>query len=279
MTAVTSQNVNVPTGVLWGPKTALTLEATGQLGNADEFRDMIVAYRNGAPVHLSDVGHVADDVQNNKTASWYGTDRSIVLAIQRQPGTNTVDVANRVKAAIATLETEIPPSVHVATLYDESSTIQDSVHDVTFTLELTLVLVVLRDLPLSAGNISATIIPKAWALPMSIIGTFSVHVPPQLQPRQPFTDGADARRRFRRRRRDRDAGKTSSGTWRWESPRCRRPSMARPRSVLPSFLSMTFSLAAVFIPFLFMGGIIGKLFHEFAVTIGVAILVSEDLCR
>ena len=100
-TAVTNQNVNLPTGVLWGPKTALTVQATGQLDSASAFGDIIVAYRNGAPVHLSEVGHITDDVQNNKTASWYNGARSIVLAIQRQPGTNTVDVSARVKEALA----------------------------------------------------------------------------------------------------------------------------------------------------------------------------------
>src|SRR5438105_7970072 len=132
MQAVSSQNVNMPTGVLWGPKTALTVQATGQLENAGAFRDVIVAYRNGAPVHLTDIGQITDDVQNNKTASWYDGARSIVLAIQRQPGTNTVDVANRVKTALSKLEADIPPSVKVATLYDRSSTIKASVDDVTF---------------------------------------------------------------------------------------------------------------------------------------------------
>src|SRR5439155_18136122 len=133
---------------------------------------VVVAYRNGAPVHLSELGRITDDVQNNKTASWYDGARSIVLAIQRQPGTNTVDVANQVKAALAKLETEIPPSVKVSTLYDRSATIEASVRDVTFTLELTLVLVVLV-IFLFLRNFSATIIPS-MALPMSIIGTFSV---------------------------------------------------------------------------------------------------------
>ena len=96
-TAITAQNVNLPTGVLNGPRTALTVQASGQLQSAEEFRDLIVAYRNGAPVHLSEIGRVTDDVQNNKTASWYGAQRSIVLAIQRQPGTNTVAVAERVE--------------------------------------------------------------------------------------------------------------------------------------------------------------------------------------
>src|SRR5471032_2655612 len=139
-TAVTNQNVNLPTGVLWGPKTALTVQATGQLDSASAFGDIIVAYRNGAPVHLAEIGKITDDVQNNKTASWFNGARSIVLAIQRQPGTNTVDVANRVKAALEKLTAEIPPAIKVSTLYDRSTTIKASVDDVTFTLELTLVL-------------------------------------------------------------------------------------------------------------------------------------------
>jgi HAE1 family hydrophobic/amphiphilic exporter-1 len=269
-TAVANQNVNLPTGVLWGPKVALTVTATGQLENAAAFRDMVVAYRNGAPVHLSDVGRISDDVQNNKTASWYGGQRAIVLAIQRQPGTNTVAVSNAAKAALARVEAEIPPSVHVQVLFDRATTIEESVHDVTFTLELTLVLVVLV-IFLFLRNLSATVIPSL-ALPMSIIGTFSVmyalnysldnlslmaltlavgfvvddaivmlenivrHLEMGKAPMQAAIDGAS------------EVGFT--------------------------IVSMTLSLAAVFIPILFMGGIIGKLFHEFAVTIGVAILVS-----
>src|SRR5208283_2190152 len=145
---------------------------TGQLDNASEFKDIIVAYRNGAPVHLGDLGRITDDVQNNKTASWYNGEPAIVLAIQRQPGTNTVDVANHVKAALGKLKQEIPPSVNVGILYDRSATIQASVHDVTLTLELTLALVVLV-IFLFLRNVSATVIPS-MALPMSIIGTFSV---------------------------------------------------------------------------------------------------------
>src|ERR1700712_1888650 len=269
-TAVAAQNVNLPTGVLWGPKVALTVQATGQLENAAAFRNMVVAYRNGAPVHLLDVGRVSDDVQNNKTASWYDGQRAIVLAIQRQPGTNTVNVSNAAKAALERVKLEIPPSVHVDVLYDRATTIQESVHDVTFTLELTLVLVVLV-IFLFLRNLSATVIPSL-ALPMSIIGTFSImyllgysldnlslmaltlavgfvvddaivmlenivrHMEMGKPPLQAALDGAA------------EVGFT--------------------------ILSMTFSLAAVVIPILFMGGIIGKLFHEFAVTIGAAILVS-----
>jgi HAE1 family hydrophobic/amphiphilic exporter-1 len=171
-TAIQQQNVNMPTGVLNGPRTALTVQATGQLENAGQFSDVIVAYRNGAPVHLDEIGRITDDVQNNKTASWFNGARSIVLAVQRQPGTNTVDVANRVKAALEKIEAEIPPTVRMSILYDRSQTIKASVDDVTFTLELTLFLVV-AVIFVFLRNWSATIIPSL-ALPMSIIGTFSV---------------------------------------------------------------------------------------------------------
>src|SRR5690349_14993939 len=268
--AVTNQNVNMPTGVLWGPKTALTIQATGQLDNASEFKDLIVAYRNGAPVHLTDLGRITDDVQNNKTASWFDGARSIVLAIQRQPGTNTVDVANRVKAALTKLQTEIPPSVKVSTLYDRSATIQASVQDVTFTLELTLVLVVLV-IFLFLRNISATVIPSL-ALPMSIIGTFSVmyllHYSLDNLSLMALTLAVgfvvdDAIVMLENIVRHLEMGK----------PRM-EAAIDGAAEVGFTIISMTLSLAAVFIPFLFMGGIIGKLFHEFAVTIGVAILVS-----
>ncbi|MEP7002721.1 MAG: efflux RND transporter permease subunit, partial [bacterium] len=268
--AIASQNVNLPTGVLWGPKTALTVQATGQLQTADEFRDLIVSYRNGAPVHLSEIGRVTDDVQNNKTASWYGKSRSIVLAIQRQPGTNTVAVAERVKAALAKVKGDIPPSVNVEVLYDRSVTIQESVHDVTFTLEITLVLVVLV-IFLFLRNLSATIIPSL-ALPMSIIGTFSVmymlHYSLDNLSLMALTLAVgfvvdDAIVMLENIVRHLEMGKTRM-----------QAALDGAAEVGFTILSMTFSLTAVFIPILFMGGIIGKLFHEFAVTIGVAILVS-----
>ena len=270
MTAVTNQNVNLPTGVLWGPKTALTVQATGQLDSASAFGDIIVAYKNGAPVHLSEVGHITDDVQNNKTASWYNGSRSIVLAIQRQPGTNTVDVSAHVKEALAKIRTEIPPSVKVDILYDRSSTIQASVEDVTFTLELTLALVVLV-IFLFLRNFSATFIPSL-ALPMSIIGTFSVmyllNYSLDNLSLMALTLAVgfvvdDAIVMLENIVRHLEMGKPKL-----------QAAIDGASEVGFTILSMTFSLAAVFIPFLFMGGIIGKLFHEFAVTIGVAILVS-----
>src|SRR6476620_7203891 len=269
-TAISSQNVNLPTGVLWGPKTALTIQASGQLETAEEFRDLIVSYRNGAPVHLSELGRVTNDVQNNKTASWYGSSRSIVLAIQRQPGTNTVAVASNVKAALEKVRGDIPPSVNVSVLYDRSTSIQESVHDVTFTLEITLVLVVLV-IFLFLRNLSATVIPSL-ALPMSIIGTFSVmymlHYSLDNLSLMALTLAVgfvvdDAIVMLENIVRHMEMGKHKM-----------QAAIDGASEVGFTILSMTFSLAAVFIPFLFMGGIIGKLFHEFAVTIGVAILVS-----
>ncbi len=256
--------------MLWGPKTALTVQATGQLDSASQFGNIIIAFRNGAPVHLSDVGHITDDVQNNKTASWYNGQRSIVLAIQRQPGTNTVEVSNRIKAALGRVETEIPQSVHVGILFDRAATIEASVHDVTFTLELTLALVVLV-IFLFLRNLSATIIPSL-ALPMSIIGTFSVmyllHYSLDNLSLMALTLAVgfvvdDAIVMLENIVRHLEMGKPKL-----------QAAIDGASEVGFTILSMTFSLAAVFIPFLFMGGIIGKLFHEFAVTIGVAILVS-----
>jgi len=269
-TAIGSENVNLPTGVLWGPKTALTLEATGQLADANAFRDLIVAYRNGAPVRLRELGRVIDDVQNNKTASWYNGAPSIVLAIQRQPGTNTVAVAQRVRGALASLQSSIPSSVHVATLFDRSTTIQESVHDVTFTLELTLFLVVLV-IFLFLRNLSATVIPSL-ALPMSIIGTFSVmyllNYSLDNLSLMALTLAVgfvvdDAIVMLENIVRHMEMGKPAL-----------QAALDGAAEVGFTILSMTLSLAAVFIPILFMGGIIGKLFHEFAVTIGVSILVS-----
>jgi len=269
-TAVGNQNINLPTGVLWGPKTALTVRATGQLENADAFRDLIVAYRNGAAVHLREVGRISDDVQNNKTASWYGQSRGIVLAVQRQPGTNTVAVAERVQAALLQVRQEIPPGVRVETLYDRSESIQASVHDVTFTLELTLALVVMV-IFLFLRNLSATVIPSL-ALPMSIIGTFSVmyllgysldNLSLMALTLAVGFVVDDAIVMLENIVRHLEMGKPKL-----------QAAIDGAAEVGFTILSMTLSLAAVFIPILFMGGIIGKLFHEFAVTIGVSILVS-----
>ena len=170
--AISAQNVSMPTGILWGTSQASTILANGQLQDANGFRQLVVAYRNGAPVHLEELGNVLDDVENNRSASWYNGDRAIVLAVQRQPGTNTVAVADQVKTLIGSLHEEIPPSVEIHTLYDRSVPINASVSDVKHTLMLTLFLVVMV-IFLFLRNVSATVIPSL-ALPMSLGGTFAV---------------------------------------------------------------------------------------------------------
>ncbi len=269
-TAVNAQNVNIPTGILWGPSTALTIEASGQLPNATSFAEMIVAYRNGAPVRLRDIGVVSNDVQNNKTASWVDGQPAIVLAVQRQPGTNTVKVASGVKAALARIHNEIPNTVEVKTLYDRSQSIEASVDDVKFTLVLTLVLVVLV-IFVFLKNVSATLIPSL-ALPMSIVGTFTV-----MYLLGYSLDNLSLMALTLA------VGFVVDDAIVMLENIVRHVEMGKPRmqaaldgsaEVGFTILSMTLSLAAVFIPVLFMQGIIGKLVHEFAVTIGVSIIVS-----
>ncbi len=268
--AIGAQNVSLPTGTLWGPNKASTIRANGQLQNASEFRQMVVAYRNGAPVHLSELGQVLDNVENNRTASWFNGDRSIVLAVQRQPGTNTVAVANGVKEMVERLKVQIPPSVEIKTLYDRSIAIEESVSDVKFTLMLTLFLVIMV-IFIFLRNISATIIPSL-ALPMSLIGTFAVmylfgysldNLSLMALTLAVGFVVDDAIVMLENIVRHMEMGKDPM-----------RASYEGSAEVAFTILAMTISLTAVFIPLLFMGGILGRLFHEFAVTIGTAILVS-----
>jgi HAE1 family hydrophobic/amphiphilic exporter-1 len=268
--AVSAGNVNLPTGVLWGSDKAYTVQANGQLQTAKAFGPLIVAYRNGAPVRLQDLGQVIDGVQDSKVASWYNGTRAIVLAVQRQPGTNTVAVAEAVKAAMKELETTFPASVTVETLYDRSVGIQNSVSDVKFTLSLTLVLVVLV-IFLFLRNIPATVIPSL-ALPMSLVGTFAV-----MYLLGYSLDNLSLMALTL------SVGFVVDDAIVMLENIVRHMEMGEPvfeaalngsREIGFTILSMTISLVAVFIPVLFLGGLIGRLFHEFAVTIGVAILVS-----
>ncbi|HVX39464.1 MAG TPA: efflux RND transporter permease subunit [Gemmatimonadaceae bacterium] len=268
--AIRQNNVMLPTGVLYGKQRTLTLQATGQMNDASQFRRLIIAYRNGSPVRLGDVANVMDDIQNNKSASWYEDARAINLMVQKQPGTNTIEVATRVKAALAEIEKSLPPTLIMRHSWDRSISIQRSVSDVKRSLLVALVLVVIVIFVFLRSGV-ATLIPSL-TLPMSIVGTFSVmyaldfsidnlslmaltlavgfvvddaivmlenivrHLEMGKEPMQAALDGAA------------EVGFT--------------------------VLSMCLSLSAVFIPLMFMGGIIGRLFREFAITISVAILVS-----
>jgi HAE1 family hydrophobic/amphiphilic exporter-1 len=268
--AVRNGSVNLPTGILWGTDKAYAVESQGQLDDAAEFGALTVAFRDGVPVRLRDLGRVVDSVQDTKRASWFNGERAVVLAIQRQPGTNTVAVAEAVKAEVESLQGQIPASVEIATLNDRSVTVKASVEDVKFTLYLALCLVVMV-IFLFLRNLRATAIPSL-ALPMSIVATFAVmyllgysldnlslmaltlavgfvvddaivvleNIVRHIERGEPVMEAA------------------INGS----------------REITFTVISMTISLVAVFIPVLFLGGLIGRLFEEFAVTIGVAILVS-----
>jgi HAE1 family hydrophobic/amphiphilic exporter-1 len=268
--AIGNSNVNLPTGVMNGPFTAYTVQANGQLFRAQDYRPLTVAYRNGAPVHLEELGRVLDDVENNQTAAWFLNKRGLILAIQKQPGTNTVEVADSIRTLLPKFRKELPASVNLEIHRDRSQSIRDSVSDVKFTLLLTLFLVVLV-IFLFLRNVSATVIPSL-ALPLSIFGTFAVmylfNYSLDNLSLMALTLSVgfvvdDAIVMLENIVRHMEMGKPPL-----------EAAFAGSREIGFTILSMTISLAAVFIPILFMGGILGRLFHEFAVTIGAAILVS-----
>ncbi len=268
--AVSNANVNLPTGTLWGPSRAYTVQATGQLNQAPLYRNIIVAYRNGAPVRLGDLGNVVDSVQNDKVISWFNNKRAVTLAILRQPGTNTVEVVDAIRRMLPTLTSQIPPSVHLETLYDRSRSIRESVSDVKFSLWLAIALVVLV-IFLFLRNISATVIPSL-ALPMAIVGTFAVMYElgytldnlslMALTLSVGFVVD-DAIVMLENIVRHMEMG---------EPPM--QAALRGSREIGFTILSMTLSLAAVFLPVLFMGGILGRLLHEFSVVIMMAVMVS-----
>jgi HAE1 family hydrophobic/amphiphilic exporter-1 len=268
--AVQKQNVNLPTGTLWGPHQAVTIQASGQLTEAKAYRPLIVAYRAGAPVRLEQIGRVVDSVENDKIASWYNEIPAIVLAIQRQPGTNTIQVVDSIKKILRTLEASIPPAVKIDLLYDRSLSIRESVQDVKFTLLLAVGLVVLV-IFLFLRNLSATLIPSL-ALPIAIVGTFAamdllgysldnLSLMALILSVGFVVDDAivmleNIVRHMERGEPPLDASLTGS------------------REIGFTIVSMTLSLVVVFVPVLFLGGIMGRLLHEFAVTISLAILIS-----
>ena len=270
VTAIQQGNVNLPTGTLQGPTQATTVQSSGQLMDAAAFRELVVAYRNGAPVRLAELGRVLDSVENDKIASWFRDTRGIVLAVQKQPGTNTVAVVDAVKKLLPTFRAQIPPSVQREILSDKSLSIRQSVHDVEFTLVLAIALVVMV-IFLFLRNVRATLIPSV-AMPLSVIGTFMVmHVLGfsvdnfsllALTLAVGFVVD-DAIVVLENIVRHIELG---------EKPM--EAALKGSREIGFTIVSMTISLAAVFIPVLFMGGILGRLLNEFAIVIGVAILVS-----
>jgi HAE1 family hydrophobic/amphiphilic exporter-1 len=268
--AVSQANVNLPTGTLYGKDRMFAIQATGQLQDAAAFRPIIVTYRNGSPIRLRELGTIVDGVQNDKVAASFKGKRGIVLAIQRQPGTNTIEVVDTIKRLLPTFRAEVPPAIDIETLYDRSVTIRASVNEVQFTLYLALVLVVLV-IFLFLRNIPATIIP-AIALPISIIGTFSVmylfgfsldNISLMALTLCVGFVVDDAIVMLENITRHIEQGKSVM-----------QATLDGSKEIVFTIISMTISLAAVFIPVLFMGGILGRLLHEFAVTIIAAVLIS-----
>lgn len=272
--AIRGQNSNLPTGVVQGAARAYTVEASGGLEKAKEFGSSVVAYRNGAPVRLSDLGTVRSGVENENTAAWFYRDgeerRAIVLAVMRQPGSNTVEVARAVLEALPLVQAQLPAAARLFVLFDRSRSIQESVADVKFTLWLTLGLVVLV-IFLFLRNLPATVIPSL-ALPVSLVGTFAVmwwagysldNLSLMALTLAVGFVVDDAIVMLENVVRHMEMGKPPL-----------QAALEGSREVAFTIVSMTISLAAVFLPILFMGGLVGRLFHEFAVTIGAAILVS-----
>src|SRR5881296_3154048 len=267
--AISNANVNLPTGTMYGDKT-FVVQTNGQLMKAQAYAPMIIAYRGSNPVRLDEVSHVFDGIEDDKQTGWFKGERAIMLPILKQPGTNVVAVVDAVKALLPTLREQLPASVSLDTRFDRSVSIRDSVHDVKFTLILTVGLVVLV-IFIFLRNISATIIPSL-ALPASIVGTFAV-----MYLLDYSLDNLslmaltlcvgfvvdDAIVMLENIVRHMEMGKEPM-----------RAALDGSKEIAFTILSMTISLAAVFIPVLFMGGIIGRLLHEFSVTIGAAILVS-----
>jgi HAE1 family hydrophobic/amphiphilic exporter-1 len=268
--AVAASNVNIATGQLNGPHQATLIHTAGQLTNAAQFDNQIIAWRNGAPVRIRDIGRAIDSVQNNLVASWYNGNRAIVLAVQRQPGSNAIQVVDGIKSILPKFEQKLPASVKLDVLYDRSQTIRASVSDVQTTLLVAAVLVVVV-IFLFLRTVWATFIPSA-ALPIAVIGTFAgmSYLGYSLDNLSLMAltlsvgfvvDDAivmleNIVRHIEMGERPFEAALNGS------------------REIAFTILSMTASLAAVFIPIVFMGGIVGRLLHEFAVTIVLAIVFS-----
>ena len=268
--ALAQANVNLPTGTLYGKDRVFAVQATGQLQDAAAFRPIIVTFRNGSPIRLQDLARVIDGVQNDKVAASFKGKRGIVLAIQRQPGTNTIEVVDNIKKLLPTFRAEVPPAIDIEVLFDRSVSIRASVDEVQSTLYLALVLVVLV-IFLFLRNIPATVIPSI-ALPMSIIGTFSVmylfgysldNISLMALTLCVGFVVDDAIVMLENITRHLEQGKSVM-----------QATLDGSKEIVFTIISMTLSLAAVFIPVLFMGGILGRLLHEFAVTIIAAVLIS-----
>ena len=273
-TALNSWNVNIPTGTLYGPKTAYNIQANGQLLKAADFRPMVVTWRNGHPVRLEEVANVKDSVEDDKQTSWFITpttsEKAVNLMIMRQPGSNTVEVTAAIKNLLPYFKAQVPPAVNLMIRMDRSKNIREAFQDVQFTMLITLGLVILV-IFFFLRNLSATLIPS-MALPFSIMGTFAVMYMLNFSLNNLSMMALilsigfvvdDAIVMLENIVRHMERGESAM-----------QAALRGSREIGFTIVSMTLSLAAVFIPVLFMSGILGRLFREFAVTICTAILIS-----
>ena len=268
--SVAKANSTTPVGTLQGPSQNVTLQASGQMEKAEPYREIIVAWRNGSPVRLKEVARVYDSVENDKIASWFNGNRSMLLAISRQTDANTVEVVDLVKARLPSLRAQVPPSIEMNVLFDRSTSIRDAVHDVQVTLLIAVGLVILV-IFLFLRSITATLIP-ALAVPISLIGTFaamymlgfSINNMTLLALTLSVGFVVD------------DAIVMLENIMRHieEGMRPFEAALKGSREIGFTIISITLSLIAVFIPVLLMGGVVGRIFREFAVTVTVAIVVS-----
>jgi hydrophobic/amphiphilic exporter-1 (mainly G- bacteria), HAE1 family len=267
---VAKANSSTPVGVLTGPKQSVTLAATSAPPRAADYRDVVVAYRNGAPIKLNQIARVIDSVENDKIATWFNDERAIVLAIQRQPDANTVQVVDLVRQSLPTMRAQVPPSIQMQPLFDRSLSIRAAVIDVQETLAISIALVIMV-IFLFLRKVSATIIP-ALAVPVSLVGTFSAMyafgfsinnmtlLALTLSVGFVVDDAIVMLENIVRH--------IEGGMRPFEA------ALKGSREIGFTIVSITFSLIAVFIPVLLMGGMVGRVFREFAVSIAVAIVVS-----
>ena len=268
--AIVAENVNQAKGNFDGPHQAYTIAGNDQLLSSAQYRPVIVAYRNGAPVQLSDVANVIDGAENIKQAAWMNSVPAIILNIQRQPGTNVIEVVDRIKALLPQLKTTLPSSISISILTDQTTTIRASVKDVQFELILTTVLVVLV-IFLFLRTLSGTVIPSV-AVPLSLVGTFGVMYLLGYSLNNLTLMALTIATGFVVD----DAIVMIENIARFieEGDRPLNAALKGAQQIGFTIISLTVSLIAVLIPLLFMGDVVGRLFREFAVTLSVTILIS-----
>ena len=269
-TAIAAANVNAAKGSFDGPERAYTIDANDQLQSAVEYKKVVVAYRNGAPVYLSNVADVIEDAENTRLGAWMNDTQAIIMNIQRQPGANVIEVVDRIKALLPQLQGALPASVDVQVLTDRTVTIRASVKDVQFDLFLAIALVVMV-IFLFLRSVPATIIPSV-AVPLSLVGTFGVMYLAGFSINNLTLMALTIATGFVVD----DAIVMIENISRYieegESPMA--AALKGSRQIAFTIISLTISLIAVLIPLLFMGDVVGRLFREFAITLAVAILIS-----